>query len=61
MDKEKLEKVYWEASQKWCPFVRVSTGSIGTSSNRDGNNTCKSSRCMAWDDRELNCKLCAKG
>jgi hypothetical protein len=39
-----------EANQKWCPFVRVSTGATITVSSRKQDTNCQGNRCMAWVD-----------
>ncbi len=37
-----------EAGLKWCPFVRISTGSIQPSNSRGEDKVCLADRCMAW-------------
>lgn len=38
-----------DAKTKWCSFIKVSTGSICTTSSREiTDNKCVGSECMAW-------------
>ncbi len=35
--------------QKWCPFIRISTGRYEVATNRHGDNIwCRGTGCMAW-------------
>ncbi len=40
-----------EAKEKWCPFVRVSTGSAIVMTSRTVNSKCLGRGCMAWEPR----------
>ena len=40
-----------EAKDKWCPFVRVSTGAIVIAKSRGDSNNCLANKCMAWVNR----------
>ncbi len=39
-----------QAGEKWCPFVRVSTGNTFTQTNRTVPSKCLADGCMAWED-----------
>ncbi len=43
-----MELTNAQAREKWCPFVRVSTGSTIITSSRTVNSKCLGNGCMAW-------------